>query len=251
MRNVCLAFVACALLSLAGCHDYSWHADFAAPVDRGLNEARILAHAFTINSAAYAYVVPGELCVIGLESFNPASVTLRYSLATSVPVGPVTVSIVDPAHATISFRPDETALGRDIVFTVSVAGATNGYAYPDYSFTLPCHYPEGNAFDVTFDLPDATTGAFVLPLSPASAVVDDDYAVGVAIGPATGFDATGCTFAWYVDGTLQIGATASSFTFDPADTAWAVGDHIVSIVLSRGSSAWSANARITIRNTGP
>lgn len=234
-------FVACAVLSLAGCHDYAWHDEFSRPVDRGLNEARVLEHAFTINSEPYAFFVPGELGVISLVAFNPADVSLSYSIAASATVGPVTIAKVDGSHATFSFRPDETPLGQNVVFTISVKGTKNGYTYPDYSFTLPCHYPEGNAYTVTFNLPDPASGALVLS-APTTTVLKSD--APVSIGPATGFDSTGYAFTWYVDGTLQIGATASAFSFDPA--SWNVGQHIVSLVASRDGSSWSANLRITV-----
>jgi hypothetical protein len=247
MKNASLRRIACggfalSLLLLAGCHDYSWRSDFAGPVDHGLNEARILEHSFSINSNAYSFFVPGELGVISLIAYNPAAVALNYSLSASVAgaIDTPTITPVDSEHTTISFRPDETALGQDVVFTVSVAGATNGYVYPDYVFTLPCHYPEGNGFDVTFDFPDATGGALVL--TPSMTVVLKS-ALPVNIGPSSGFDATGCSFAWYVDGSPQ-GTTTPPFSFNPA--AWAVGDHIVSVVITRGKSVWSANVRITV-----
>lgn len=245
-RRTIRACIACTLLALAGCHDYEWQGEFSKPVDRGLNEARVLEHAFTINSEPYAFIVPGELGVISLVAFNPADVSLSYSIAASVTVGPVTIAKVDGSHATFSFRPDETPLGQDVVFTISVKGTNNGYTYPDYVFTLPCHYPEGNGFDVTFDLPDPATGALTLS-APTTTVLKSD--APVSIGPATGFDATGYAFAWYVDGALQGGATASTFSFNPA--SWNVGQHIVSVVASRGGSSWSANLRITVEAVLP
>lgn len=235
-------FSALALLSLAGCHDYQWRGEFADPIERGLNEARILEHAFTINSAPFAYVVPGELGVLSLVSFNPADVALTYALETSLPVGPVTFAETDSTHAAFSFRPDETPLGQDVVFTVSVRGAKNGYDYPDYVFTLPCRYPEGNGLAVTFDLPDPVTGA--LAMTPASLVASHTSMAPFNIGPAPGFDTVGCAFAWYVDGTLQAGATSNWYAFDAA--VWPVGQHIVNLVISRGASVWSAEMRFTV-----
>lgn len=247
MKNASLRRIACggfalSLLLLAGCHDYSWRSDFAGPVDRGLNEASILEHSFSINSNVYSFFVPGELGVISLVAYNPAAVALNYSLSTSVAgaIGTPIITPVDSEHTTISFRPDETALDQDVVFTVSVAGATNGYVYPDYVFTLPCHYPEGNGFDVTFDFPDATSGALVL--STTATDVLESTTSTVTIDPVPDFDATGCSFAWYVDGALQTGAIASSFSFTPS----VVGQHIISLVITRGGSSWSANLRITV-----
>lgn len=139
-RCLVRACIACTLLTLAGCHDYSWRDEFAGPIDHALYDTRILEHTFTISSVPYDFLVPGELGAILLVSFNPCGVSVTYSLATSVPVGAVTVASVDPSRAIMSFTPDATALGQNVVFTVSAVDTANGYVHPPYSFTLPCDY---------------------------------------------------------------------------------------------------------------
>jgi hypothetical protein len=248
-RPLALAAVILLLFAVFRCHNYVWQDDFTKSIEGGLNEVFISGFQVLVRSNAYDFCIPGEDHQVRLSVHNPLNYALSYSAHAADPslISALSIISIDSQTALLSFSVPESSLGKTPAFTVSVSSPSESRSFPDYAFSLTCHFPSGTGIDAVITLPDVSSGTLVFVPSSVS-VLHTDAAFSIGASSSLGLPG-GAVWAWYVDGVEQAGCTLSSFSFDAS--AASVGAHTLSATVDTGTARYSGSMLITVVSSIP
>ncbi len=177
---------------------------------------------------------------------SPASVTVNASPSVSItPVGPIALNVgqaqvftatATGGSGTLSYQwyLDGNAVGSNSAtysYTATAAGSHSVTCKVTDSASVPVTSPASNAVSVTIN---TALGVVVSPTSWAMNIGQSK----IFNATASGGSGTYSSYQWYVNGTLQSGATASTFSY----TANLAGSYLITVTVTDSLGSTSAQS---------